>query len=410
MYSKIESTGIYLPERVRTNNDLERILGTDLENGGTTDKWITTRVGITERRVSVPLETHEFMACAAGRKAIATSPCKPQDIGVIVASTTAPPTIPANASELQYDLCLSSQHTPAFDVRTNNPTAFKTFLTAVNHLFNKEETYSIIQGNETVIFNNDVDYHVGNDAIKSLFDSEEFNRNAVTAVIKYHNEHSLASTIANKLGLDENRAFDVNSGCASFNYALALADQLTKHDEKPYLVISVDKMLDVTNPTDRSTVILFGEAAGAALLVPSEQPGFIYHNLHTDGAERNLITLKPHENGKQYFSQVGQEVYKWVFEQLEGLIDAGLSHTTEGHDIYVAGHQPNVRAITKTARKFRKQPHIQFPLVADKTGNCSSTTSALTLDKCFTLSQPGDYIIGPAFGAGLSWGTYVYQK
>src|SRR5574342_615600 len=100
MPTKILATASYLPETRRTNADLERMLGTDLNNGGTTDKWIMERVGIKERRIAQPHESHLYMASDAIKRALDKAGIRPKDASIVLAGNThLPGLVPCTASQ-----------------------------------------------------------------------------------------------------------------------------------------------------------------------------------------------------------------------------------------------------------------------------------------------------------------------
>jgi 3-oxoacyl-[acyl-carrier-protein] synthase-3 len=212
------------------------------------------------------------------------------------------------------------------------------------------------------------------------------------ALVYQHHHEGLAQHIARDLGMNIERSFDVVTGCASFNYGLALADALIKNEPQYIIVAAIDKMLDVTNPKDRSTVILFGELAGAALLGPSDKPGFLGHALHTDGTKRETISMRQLNGTGPYFWQDGAAVYKWAIKKIiEHAETAAMA--SEGRIVFVP-HQANPRMLQQAIRN-KVFAHISdVILTGEKFGNSSTASIAHALDVGFETGRikPGDYV------------------
>jgi len=376
------------------------MLGSDTDKGGTTEKWIMNRVGIEERRVANQVETHEFMGTAAGRMALQRARhylnqqgVDRSEISVIVTTSTGHPNqVPPQAAILQNEFKLNKAHghaqdVPAFDLFTDKVPALQYAMAGCEEHFG---TANFLVGGKRT-------YLTGGDDDSFIFTPE-----TAKAVIKYHNRPSIAQRIAKNLGLNEQYNFDLSNGCSSFVYGLALANGLNQRKPGYTLVVSVDRMLDITDENDRGTVVLFGDAASAVLLEPSELPGFVYFNLETDGSQQNLI----HLDSRGCVHQDGPTVYDWVLDIYPRLIEEGLEHCEGQGTVYICGHQPNMRAVKFAERRL---PQVEFVRTAHKTGNCSGTTSAFALDAIASKLREGDYVIGPVFGTGLSKGVYVHR-
>ena len=166
MFSKILSTGSYLPQHIRTNADLEKMVDTS-------DEWIVTRSGIRERRIAAPYETVSTMGFEAAQKAIEAANINPQEIDLILVATTS----------------------------------------------------------------------------------------------NSHAYPSAACQIQGMLEIDDAIAFDLAAACTGFVYALGVADQFIRTGKvKKALVIGSDLNSRKLDETDRSTVVLFGDGAGAVIL------------------------------------------------------------------------------------------------------------------------------------------------
>lgn len=390
MHTKILATGSYVPPTIRTNQDLETMLGTDLENGGTTDEWIMRRVGIKERRITNG-ETHEYMAQKAIEDAIEKAKIDPKNTFIILASNTHMPDlniIPCWASKIQEQYGLNSAHAnpdiPAFDIIADN---------TINMLAARILA-TRLTGSCAITTNKGADTcTIGN-------------THGSNSIIYWHQRAGLAQTLARQYGMQEQLSFDLATGCASYGFGLALADQIVKKG-KYAIVVGVDKMLSVVNPKDRASVILFGEIASATILGPSEQPGFLYHEIHSDGSKRELITVTQMPGWeKPYFRQDGPAVHEWASEKLMQLYQLAQKHAPCDTPIVVP-HQANARMI----QRFQTRTKAKTILTGDLLGNSSTASPAQALDTAFKEGhvQPGQTVYLEHFGSTLSWALNVYR-
>ena len=123
-------------------------------------------------------------------------------------------------------------------------------------------------------------------------DKEQIGLIVVATTSATHAFPSAACQVQNMLGIKGCPAFDVAAACAGFTYALSVADQYVKSGAVKYaLVIGADVLARTCDPTDRGTIIIFGDGAGAVLLGQSEEPGIISTHLHADGSYGELLTL-----------------------------------------------------------------------------------------------------------------------
>ncbi|MEM3154412.1 MAG: 3-oxoacyl-[acyl-carrier-protein] synthase III C-terminal domain-containing protein [Candidatus Woesearchaeota archaeon] len=385
MFTKILSTACYVPETRRTNTDLEKMVDT-------TDAWITERVGIKERRITQQFETHKYMALHAVKSAIEKAGINPAGASIILTGNThVPDVIPCHASETAAQMA----GTAAWDIIA--PTSSIAAMDA-NLLFG---SYILLSKNGMITGKTD----------------------GKCALIYHHVRPSLAQTIAKELGMNADLSYDLVAGCASFNFGLALADARIQGKSQYVVVAAVDKMLDVTNPKDRATVVLFGELAGAAVLGPSKEAGFVYHHLETDGTQRNLITVKK-ENGwdKPYFWQDGKAVYKWAVPKIAELtqktVDTAIADITPGR-VFIVPHQANPRMLEKAREKPIFEKVHGIVTTGEMFGNSSTASIAHALDIALThgfqsknsqtCAGKHDYIGIIGFGAGLSSAVNVYR-
>ena len=214
-------------------------------------------------------------------------------------------------------------------------------------------------------------------------------------------------------------AFDINGACSGFVYALDVADgYFARGRVRKVLVIAAEEMSKLLDWEDRSTCVLFGDGAGAAVL--GEGEGLRSIRITTDG---NTDALRiPHVRGNSPFDRTeaeesflfmdGQEVYKFAVNAMctdvrAVLEDAGL---TEADVDYVLPHQANLRII-ETAKKKLNIPPERFCVNISRYGNTSGAGVAILMDELNRKGafQPGDVLVLSAFGGGLTTGACVIE-
>ena len=235
MYTKIIGTGSYLPEQVRTNADLEKMVDTS-------DEWIVTRTGIRERHIAAQNETVSTMGFEAATRAIEMAGIEKDQIGLIVVATT-----------------------------------------SATHAF-----------------------------------------------------PSAACQIQSMLGIKGCPAFDVAAACAGFTYALSVADQYVKSGAVKYaLVVGSDVLARTCDPTDRGTIIIFG-----------------------DGSYGELLTLpnadRVNPENSIHLTMAGNEVFKVAVTELAHIVDETLAanNLDRSQLDWLVPHQANLRIISATAKKL----------------------------------------------------------
>lgn len=315
--------GEYLPERVLTNKDLEKMVDT-------TDQWILERTGIRERRIAREDEATSDMATEAAKRALADAKLKPEDMDLIIVATITPDMFfPATA-------CLVQQ----------------------------------------------------------------------------------------KIGARTVPAFDISVACSGFIYGLAIANQfISSGTYKHALVIAAEKLSAITDWSDRSTCVLFGDGAGAAVLGPVEQGGILSVHLGADGRQGDLIKLpaggsripatkKSVEDKLHFIKMNGQELFKHA---VKIMADAGFKATSplglKAEDIsLVIPHQANVRILNAAAKRMGLSPDKIY-LNIERYGNMSAASSAVALVDAVKEGRikKGDKILLDAFGGGLTWGAIVIE-
>ncbi|MFQ5722477.1 MAG: beta-ketoacyl-ACP synthase III [Candidatus Aminicenantales bacterium] len=321
---RIVGTGFYVPDKILTNSELEKMVDTS-------DEWIITRTGIKERRMASPEQATSDLGIEAGLSALRSARLKIEDIDLIITATSTPDTI----------------------------------------------------------------------------------------------FPSTACWIQKRLGADHIPAFDISAGCTGFLYGMILAEGLILSGAiKRILLVGGELLTKVTNWKDRSTCVLFGDAAGAAILEESnDDSGMLSSYWKADGNLADLLLIPgggtriPASNqtisqGLHFLHMKGNEVFKHAVKRmgeaaLEALARAGLKK--EDVD-YLIPHQANIRIIEATGKRLKLPPEKVY-INIHKYGNVSVASIPISLHE---LSQAGklkkgDIVLMDAFGAGFTWAAVVYR-
>jgi 3-oxoacyl-[acyl-carrier-protein] synthase-3 len=325
---RIAGTGSYVPEKIVTNADLEKLVDTS-------DEWIASRTGIRARRIAAEGEHTSHMATKAAREALAQAELEPENINLIIVATITPDTL-----------------TPA-----------------------------------------------------------------------------TACYVQQQLGASRAVAFDLSAACSGFLYALEVASHgIAAGAIQNALIIGAEKLSAFVNWKDRNTCVLFGDGAGAAVLLPSSNDEgrrgrVLATHLGTDGNQTELlnipgggaacpITIDNVGDGLAALAMQGREVFKHAVNAMRRAAEravekAGISLS----DIkLVIPHQANLRIIDAIADRLdikREQVFVNL----DKYGNTSAAAVAIALDEAHREGkiQRGDKILMVAFGAGLTWASAVIE-
>ena len=321
----IAGTGSYLPEKVLTNFDLEKMVDTSAD-------WIISRTGIRERHLAAPEEATSDLATKAGRAALEMAGVDPADLDLIIVATLTP-----------------------------------------DHYF-----------------------------------------------------PSTAGFVQRNLGADKAAAFDLEAACTGFIYALTVGDLFIKTGTyQKVLVIGAEVLSKFLDWEDRDTCILFGDGAGAAVLVPGEdsERGIISTHLHSDGSMAELLYVPAGVSrmpiSKEAIDQKlntlkmrGHEVFKVAVTRLSEVVDEVMKANGLGEeDIdFLVPHQANLRIIQATARKL-KLPMEKVIVTVDIHGNTSAASVPLALDVAVRSKRinKGDKVLLEAFGGGLTWGAALVR-
>lgn len=322
--SRIIGTGSYVPPKVLTNFDLEKMVETS-------DEWITSRSGIRERRIVEGNICTSDLGTQAALRALEMAGLSPEDLDLIITGTNSP------------DMCFPC-------------------------------TGCFIQA---------------------------------------------------KIGAKKAAAFDVSAGCTSFIHALSLADKFIKEDPgRKIMVLGAEIMSKVTDWTDRGTCVLFGDGAGAILLVGEEgERGVLSTHLHSDGSLWELLYMpgggsanpSSHETVDKrmhYIKMAGNELFKVAVRALADVSLEALNHngfTSDDIDIMIP-HQANTRIVEAAAKRINF-PMEKVYLNIERYGNTSSATIPIALDE---LNREGKLKAGAlmllcSFGTGVTWGAGIIR-
>lgn len=320
MYSRIAGTGSYLPEKILTNADLEKLVNT-------TDEWIRTRTGISQRHIAVEGETTTDLAEHAARNAMAAAGVTAEEIDLVCVGTTTPDLVFPNVGTLLQD----------------------------------------------------------------------------------------------RLNIHGCPAFSLEAACASFLYALGVADKFVRlGDAKCALVVGAETLTRLVDWSDRGTCVLFADGAGAVVLKPAEEPGIISTHLHADGKYKDLLLYPDGVSlgfnlvraGKAGVRMKGNEVYKVAVNTLGHLVTETLA--AKGIDKsqldWLIPHQANIRIIEAIAKRL-DLPMERVIVTIETHGNTSAASVPLALDAGVRDGRikRGQLLLLEAFGGGFTWGSALVR-
>jgi len=323
--AKITGIGSYVPEKVLTNADFEKMVETS-------DEWIITRTGISERRIARRDEDTSDMCVEAAKSALEMARLAPEDIELVIVGTVTP------------------------------------------------------------------DYRLP----------------------------SVSCMIQKKLGLVNAGTMDIVAACAGFIHGLSIAQAyITAGTYRRIMVFGAEKLSSITNYEDRNTCVLFGDAAGCAILEPSDDgSGILSTYLKSDGNLDRLLYIKgggthnPYSDNGDFSHKDtclvmhGNEVFKHAVRYMG---DAALRVAKEANltpdsiDLLIP-HQANIRIMQATAKRLGL-PWDKVYKNIEKYGNTSAASVPLALDEAVRSGKVkrGDNLIGVAFGGGLTWGAVAIR-
>ena len=229
---------------------------------------------------------------------------------------------------------------------------------------------------------------------------------------------STGALLADQLGAKDAAAYDLSAGCTGFMYALAqgygmLAGGLAKRA----LVVGGDVLSKILDWSDRSTLVLFGDGAGAVVLEAASEQGFLGFELGADGGGGSSLWLpgsgsRTFEDPERFVKMNGREVFKFatriLVQSAEDLL-AQCDATIDDVDLYIP-HQADVRIIEHATRKLGV-PSDRVVINVDRYGNTSSGSIPLALADALADGRlrPGQLVLMTGMGAGLTWGSALIR-
>jgi len=234
---------------------------------------------------------------------------------------------------------------------------------------------------------------------------------------------STACLVQEMIGATRAAAFDLSAGCSGFVYALDVAARgIEAGAYRKVLVIGADLLSRVTDYTDRTTCVLFGDGAGATVLGAVDEGGILATYLGADGSGGEKLCIpaggsrvpagKAESSRQHYIHMEGNEVFKFAVRimpeaAMEVMRRAGVAPGEV--DLFIP-HQANVRIIDAAAKRLGIESERVFVNV-DRYGNTSAASIPIALDEAVGTGKvkAGDILVLVGFGAGLTWGAAALQ-
>lgn len=236
---------------------------------------------------------------------------------------------------------------------------------------------------------------------------------------------STACLVQKELKLKNAFAFDISAACSGFIYGMAIATHFIQSGFcKNALVIGAEALSRITNWSDRSTCVLFGDGAGAAILSASDEDGILGFELGSDGenglllqchafgvSDIELSTAKENPSFYKIYMD-GNEVYKFAVKIMPYAVEKVLGKvglTSSDIDFFIP-HQANVRIIESAAKRL-KIPMEKVFVNLHKYGNTSAASIPIALDEAVSEGRikKGDKVVLVGFGGGLTWASAVIK-
>jgi len=237
---------------------------------------------------------------------------------------------------------------------------------------------------------------------------------------------STASFVQRDLGANKAWVFDLAAACSGFVYGLSIVQQFIESGRfKNALVIGAETLTKITDWTDRTSCVLFGDGAGAVVLEQSndKRKGILYSTMHSEGdrwealncqayGSRNPVSRQLDDPKKIYMQISGREVYQQAIRRIVETVNHCLDHcdlTTDDITMLIS-HQMNARIIESAAKRLNLPDEKVF-LNINEYGNTSAASVPIALDDCVRKGKikRGDIVVLVAFGAGLTWGANVIE-
>jgi 3-oxoacyl-[acyl-carrier-protein] synthase-3 len=227
---------------------------------------------------------------------------------------------------------------------------------------------------------------------------------------------STACLIADKLGINDVMAMDISAACTGFVYAVSTARAFIESGmKKNVLIIGAEKLSSIVDYTDRTTCMLFGDGAGAAIISATENKdeAILDVQCSADGAHKDLLMTPSVSSTEASFMQMkGNETFKIAVRTLTSDVQKILAKnnlTNDDVDLFIP-HQANYRIIKAVgdALDFADEQKV---LTVHKYGNTSSASIPMAMNDCYENGRlkTGDMMLLDAFGGGLTWGSALIK-
>lgn len=238
----------------------------------------------------------------------------------------------------------------------------------------------------------------------------------VSTVSHFRQTPSLACYVASELGMEGPAAFDISAACAGFCYATAMAESLVRTGGATYvLVVGVETLTHLTDFNDRGTAFLFSDGAGAAIIGPSDTPGFGPVVWGSDPGQAEVIQIDDWSNvddeTRPFIHMDGQKVFRWATTYIanktkETLEAAGL--TPEQLDVFIP-HQANNRITDSMLRHLKLPQSVVVSRDITHMGNSSAASIPLAMEALLESGEArsGQTALIIGFGAGLVYAGQV---
>lgn len=230
-----------------------------------------------------------------------------------------------------------------------------------------------------------------------------------------------ACQVQEAIGAKHAVAFDLSAACSGFLFALSTAQAYIKGGiYQKALIIGAETMSKMIDWSDRSTCVLFGDGAGAAV-VSAEETGVLELVQKSDGTGKGVLSCKaretrnllnPESETKEYLYMEGQPVFKFAVKTVPECVEEVLKKAeVKKEEIrYYILHQANSRIIQSVAKRL-KEPEEKFPMNLSLYGNTSAASIPILLDEMNRngMLNRGDKLVLSGFGAGLTWGAVLLE-
>lgn len=230
-----------------------------------------------------------------------------------------------------------------------------------------------------------------------------------------------ACEVQGALGAVNAAAYDISAACSGFLFALNTVHAFFRAGiYRTGLVIGADTMSRLTDWSDRSTCVLFGDGAGAAV-VRAQESGILHTVMGSDGSRGSVLDCICRTTGNfltgtapqmGYLTMDGQEVFKFAVKKVPACIGQLLDEAEVSQESvkYFILHQANYRIVESVAKRM-KEPIEKFPMNLDRYGNTSGASVPILLDELNRAGklQRGDRLVLAGFGAGLTWGGVLLE-